>query len=187
MRKDILAGAFFAVLIMYFIILTTGTILYDHHIYNIVTIKDAGVALKPLAGNLSYILFSIGIIGTGFLIIPILSASISYILTETFNRESGLNKSLIEARLFYVIIAIAMCFGVAMHWLHISAVKALLLTTILYGITAPFLIGILLHVSNNKKIMGEFRNGRLSNITGMIALLLMLATVIVLGYFLVIK
>ena len=187
MRKDILAGAFFAVLIMYFIILTTGTILYDHQIYNIVTIKDAAVALKPLAGNLSYVLFSIGIIGTGFLIIPILSASISYILTETFNRESGLNKSLIEARLFYVIIAISMCFGVAMHWLHISAVKALLLTTILYGITAPFLIGILLHVSNNKKIMGEFRNGRLSNITGMIALLLMLATVIVLGYFLVIK
>jgi len=76
-----------------------------------------------------------------------------------------------------------MCFGVAMHWLHISAVKALLLTTILYGITAPFLIGILLHVSNNKKIMGEFRNGRLSNITGMIALLLMLATVIVIRIF----
>jgi NRAMP (natural resistance-associated macrophage protein)-like metal ion transporter len=187
MRKDILSGAFFAVLIMYFIILTTGTILHDHDIYNIVTIKDAALALKPLAGNLSYVLFSVGIIGTGFLIIPVLSTSISYILTEAFNRTSGLNKSPGEARLFYVIIAIAMCFGVAMHWLHISPVKALLFTTILYGITAPFLIGIILHVSNNKKIMGEFSNNRLSNIIGMITLLLMLATVIVLGYFLLIK
>ena len=187
MRKDILAGAFFAVLIMYFIILTTGTILHDHDILNIDTIKDAAIALQPLAGNLSYVLFSVGIIGTGFLIIPVLSISISYILTEAFNRKSGFSKSPGEARLFYVIIAIAMCFGVAMHWLGISSVKALLFTTILYGITAPFLIGIILHVSNNKKIMGEFCNNRLSNITGMVTLFLMLATVIVLGYFLLIK
>ena len=80
-----------------------------------------------------------------------------------------------------------MFFGVAMHWLGISSVKALLSTTILYGITAPFLIGIILHISNNKKIMGEFRNNRFSNITGMVILLLMLATVIMLGYFLLIR
>jgi len=187
MRKDILSGAFFAVLIMYFIIIATGTILHDRHIYNIDTIKDAALALKPLAGNLSYVLFSVGIIGTGFLIIPILSASISYILTEAFNHKSGLSKSPAEAKLFYVIIAIAMFFGIAMHWLGISSVKALLFTTILYGITAPFLIGIILHVSNNKKIMGEFCNNRISNITGMVTLLLMLATLIGLVYFLLIK
>jgi NRAMP (natural resistance-associated macrophage protein)-like metal ion transporter len=187
MRKDILAGAFFAVLIMYFIILATGTILHDHNIYNIGSIKDAALALKPLAGNLSYLLFSIGIIGTGFLIIPILSSSISYILTEAFNRKSGLSKSPGEARLFYIIIAMAMCLGIAMHWLHISPVKVLLLTTIIYGITAPFLIAIILHIANNKKIMGDFCNNRVSNITGMGALFLMLSTLIVLGYFLIIK
>jgi NRAMP (natural resistance-associated macrophage protein)-like metal ion transporter len=187
MRKDILAGAFFAILIMYFIILTTGTILHDHNIYTINTINDAAIALRPLAGNLSYLLFCIGIVGTGFLIIPVLSVSISYILTEAFSRKSGFSKSPGEARLFYVIVAIAMCLGVAMHWLGISSVKALLFTTILYGITAPFLIGIILHVSNNKKIMGESRNNRLSNIIGMITLLLMLATLLLLVFFLVIK
>ncbi len=187
MRKDILAGAFFAVLIMYFIILTTGTILHDNGIVNINTIKDAAIALRPLAGNLSYVLFCAGIIGTGFLIIPVLSASISYILTEAVNRQSGLSKSPGEARLFYIIIGIAMSLGIALHWLHIRPVKALLFTTILYGITAPFLIGIILHVCNNKKIMGANCNNRASNIIGMAAMLLMLATVMVLGYFIFLK
>lgn len=183
MRKDILSGAFFAVLIMYFIILTTGSILNSHNITQIESIKDAALALQPLAGNLSYILFSIGIIGTGFLIIPVLSASISYILTEAFNRKSGLNKTPGEARLFYVIIAIALCLGIGMHWLHISPVKALLLTTLLYGVTTPFLILIILHISNSKKIMGASCNNFFSNTVGLIALVLMLATVIILGYF----
>jgi NRAMP (natural resistance-associated macrophage protein)-like metal ion transporter len=187
MRKDILSGAFFAVLIMYFIILTTGTILHDHGIRNINSINDAAVALKPLAGNLSYLLFSIGIIGTGFLIIPVLSATISYIIMEAFNFKAGLSKTPGEAKLFYFIIGVAMCFGIAMHWLHISSIKALLLTTILYGITAPFLIGIILHVSNNKIIMGQYCNNRISNISGIFVLLLMSATLVVLGYFMFMK
>lgn len=184
MRKDILAGAFFAVLLMYFIILTTGTILHNNGaILNIDTIKDAALALKPLAGNMAYVLFSIGIIGTGFLIIPVLSGSISYILTEAFNRKSGFSNTPTEARWFYVIIAIAMCLGIAMNGLGISPVKALLFTTVLYGISAPFLIAIILHVANNKKIMGEFCNNKISNTIGIISLLLMLTTAILLAYF----
>jgi NRAMP (natural resistance-associated macrophage protein)-like metal ion transporter len=181
MRGDILTGAFFAVLIMYFITLTTGTILHNNAVYNIDTIKDAALALKPLAGNLAYVLFSIGVIGTGFLIIPVLSASISYIFTEAFNRTSGFSKSPEEARLFYMIIAIAMGLGLAMHLLGVNPVKALLLTTILYGISAPFLIAIILHVANNKKIMGQFCNNKTSNIIGLVSLLLMLATAVLLG------
>jgi len=183
MRKDILSGAFFAVLIMYFIILTTGTILHDNGIRNINSIKDAAVALKPLAGNLSYLLFSIGIIGTGFLIIPVLSATISYIIMEAFDFKAGLSKTPGEAKLFYFIIGISMFCGIAMHWLHISSVKALLLTTVLYGITAPLLIGIILHVANNRKIMRQYRNNRISNISGILILLFMLANLSVLGYF----
>jgi NRAMP (natural resistance-associated macrophage protein)-like metal ion transporter len=186
MRKDILSGAFFAVLIMYFIILTTGTILHDHNIFTINTIKDAELALTPLAGNLSSVLFSVGIIGTGFLIIPVLSSSISYILTESFNRKSGLNMLASEAKLFYIIIGAAMMLGIAMYWLKIPAIKALLFTTVLYGVTAPFLIGIVLHICNNKKIMGKYCNNRISNLTGMAALLLMLATVIILGYYILV-
>jgi NRAMP (natural resistance-associated macrophage protein)-like metal ion transporter len=187
MRKDILSGAFFAVLIMYFIILTTGTILHDHGIRNINNIRDAAAALKPLAGNLSYLLFSIGIIGTGFLIIPVLSATISYIFMEAFNFKAGLSKKPGEARLFYFVIGISMCFGVAMHWLHISSVRALLLTTILYGITAPLLIGIILHVANNVTVMGRYRNNRISNISGILILLLMLTNLLTLGYFMFIR
>jgi Mn2+/Fe2+ NRAMP family transporter len=183
MRKDILSGAFFAVLIMYFIILTTGTILHDHGVRNINTVSDAAVALKPLAGDLSYLLFSIGIIGTGFLIIPVLSATISYIIMEAVNHRAGLTRKPGEAKLFYFIIGISMCCGIAMHWLHFSSVKALLLTTILYGITTPFLIAIILSVANNRKIMGQYKNNRISNISGIFIMLLMLANLFVLGYF----
>src|ERR1019366_1250491 len=112
MRKDIVTGAFFAVVIMYFVILTTGTVLHNNHIYEISTVKEAASALKPLAGNVSYILFSIGIISTAFLIIPVLSGSISYILSEAFNWKSGFNKSFSEAKEFYIIIIVAMCLGV---------------------------------------------------------------------------
>jgi len=187
MRKDILAGALFAVLIMYYVILTTGTILHDQHINAIHTAQDAAIALRPLAGPLSYILFSIGIIGTGFLIIPILSSSISYIVTEAFNHKSGLNKSPEEVKLFYVIIAIALCLGVSMHWLGISPVKALLLTTILNGFITPFLLFIILHISNNKKIMGPFCNKRFSNLVGIVALCLMLASLVFLGSIVIFK
>ena len=183
MRKDIVTGAFFAVLIMYFVILTTGTVLHDNYIYEISTVKEAAAALKPLAGNASYTLFSIGIISTAFLIIPVLSGSVSYILSEAFNWKSGFNKSFSEAKEFYIIIIIAMFIGIIMQVLHINAVKALLFTTIIYGVTAPFLIAIILHICNNKKIMGKYANHRKANIPGVVTLILMLATLVILGYF----
>jgi Mn2+/Fe2+ NRAMP family transporter len=161
----------------------TGDQSHNNGIQNIKSIGDAAIALKPLAGNLSYLLFSIGIIGTGFLIIPVLSATISYIIMEAFNFKAGLSKTPGEAKLFYFIIGISMCCGIAMHWLHISSVKALLLTTVLYGITAPLLIGIILHVANNSAIMGRHRNNRISNISGILILLFMLINLGVLGYF----
>jgi len=180
MRKDILYGAFFAALIMYFIILTAGTVLHKNNILEINTVKDAAMVLEPLAGNLSYLLFSLGIIGTGLIIIPVLSGSISYILSDTFNWRAGFNKKFYEARHFYIIILIAMCIGLLMPLAGINPIKALLFTTFLYGIIAPVLIGIILHISNNKKIMGDYTNGKLSNILGGFALLLMAACIITL-------
>ena len=182
-RIDIVTGALFAVFIMYFVILTTGTILHNSHIYEINTVKDAAAALKPLAGKASYVLFSIGIISTAFLIIPVLSGSISYILSEAFDWKSGFNKSFLEAKEFYIIIVVAMCIGIAMQVVHINAVKALLFTTMIYGITAPFLIAIILHICNNKKIMGRYVNHFKANIPGFITLVLMIATLLTLCYF----
>ena len=115
-----------------------------------------------------------------------LSATISYIIMEAFDFRAGLSKTPGEAKLFYFIIGISMCFGIAMHWLHISSIKALLLTTILYGIAAPLLITIILHVANSNKIMGQYKNNRISNISGIIILLFMLANLNILGYFLLV-
>lgn len=182
MQKDIFVGAFFAVLIMYFIILTTGSVLHDNHIYRIGALKDAAAALMPLAGRLSYVLFSIGIIGTGFLIIPVLSGSISYILSEAFEWKGGFSKSFKEAKEFHIMIVISMGIGISIQLYGISSVKALLFTTTLYGIIAPLLIGIILHICNSKKIMGNYCNKPISNVIGWTAFVLMILTVVSLGY-----
>lgn len=167
--KDVDLGMIFSGLVMYFIILTTGTVLHQAGITNIQTVEDAARAMQPLAGDAAYLLFAIGIIGTGLIAIPVLSGSLSYIFAETFGWEQGLSKKFHEARGFYTIIAISLILGLAMNYLGISPIQALIYTAILYGITAPVLIAIILHISNNKKIMGEYVNGPVSNILGIAA------------------
>jgi Mn2+/Fe2+ NRAMP family transporter len=158
---------------MYFIILTTGTVLFKGGVHQIDTVEQAAMALKPLAGDLAYLLFAIGVIGTGLIAIPVLSGSISYIFTETFGWEQGLDKKFHEAKGFYVIIAISLLLGLSLNYIGISPIKALIFTAILYGITAPVLIGIILHISNNKEIMGEHVNTKTANILGFTALIMM--------------
>ena len=181
-NEDVDFGMGFSGFVMYFIILTTGTVLYNGGVHQIDTVEQAASALKPLAGNLAYFLFAVGIIGTGLIAIPVLSGSLSYIITETFGWEQGLNKKFHEAKAFYVIIAISLLLGLSLNYVGISPIKALLYTAILYGLTAPVLIAIILHISNNKKVMGRFTNSRISNILGFAALLIMTAAAIALIY-----
>ena len=169
-NKDVDFGMTISGFVMYFIILTAGTVLYKGGAFQIDTVEQAAMALKPLAGNLTYLLFAIGIIGTGLIAIPVLSGSLSYIFSETFGWEQGLDKKFHEAKGFYVIIAISLLLGLSMNYLGISPINALIYTAILYGITAPVLIAMILHISNNKKIMGEFVNTRTANVLGFIAL-----------------
>lgn len=171
--KDVDVGMAFSGLVMYFIILTTGTVLHQGGITNIQTVEDAARALQPLAGDSAYLLFSTGIIGTGLIAIPVLSGSLSYIFAETFGWEQGLSKKFHEAKGFYTIIAISLLVGLGMNYLGISPIQALIYTAILYGITAPVLIAIILHISNNRKIMGEFVNGPITNILGIAAGIIM--------------
>lgn len=173
MRQDVDFGMTVSGFVMYFIILTTGTVLFKAGVHQIDTVEQAAMALKPLAGNMAYLLFAIGVIGTGLIAIPVLSGSLSYIFTETFGWEQGLDKKFHEARGFYVIIAISLLLGLAMNYLGISPIHALIYTAVLYGITAPVLIAIILHISNNKKIMGEFVNSPMTNILGFAALIIM--------------
>jgi NRAMP (natural resistance-associated macrophage protein)-like metal ion transporter len=173
MEQDVDFGMTFSGFVMYFIILTTGTVLYNSGIHQIDTVEQAASALKPLAGDLAYLLFAIGIIGTGLIAIPVLSGSLSYIFTETFGWEQGLNKKFHEAKGFYSIIAFSLLVGLSLNYIGISPIDALIYTAILYGMTAPVLIAIILHISNNKEIMGENTNSRLSNALGLAALLIM--------------
>jgi len=173
MRQDIDTGMLFSNLVMYFIILTTGTVLFNAGIHQIDTVEEAAQALKPLAGNAAYILFAVGIIGTGFIAIPVLSGALSYMITEIFSWESGLDKKFHEAKAFYTIIIISLLLGLTINYIGISPINALIYAAILYGLTAPVLIAIILHIANNKKVMGRYCNGIWSNILGGTAFILM--------------
>jgi NRAMP (natural resistance-associated macrophage protein)-like metal ion transporter len=181
-NQDVDFGMTVSGFVMYFIILTTGTVLYNGGIHQIDTVEQAAMALKPLAGNLAYLLFAVGVIGTGLIAIPVLSGSISYIITETFGWEQGLDKKFHEAKAFYIVIAVSLLLGLSLNYIGISPIQSLIYTAILYGLTAPVLIAIILHISNNKKIMGENVNGRLTNVLGFLALIIMTVAAIALIY-----
>ena len=182
MKQDVDFGMLFSNLVMFFIILTTGTVLFKGGIHQIDTVEQAASALRPLAGKEAYLLFAVGIIGTGLLAIPVLSGSLSYIITETFGWNEGLDKKFHEARAFYIIIALSLILGLSLNYIGISPVKGLIYSAILYGLTAPVLIAIILHISNNKKVMGKYTNGKWSNIMGGLTLLLMTAAAAILIY-----
>jgi len=178
MKTDVNSGMFFSNLVMYFVILTAGVVLYGAGVKQIDTVEQAARSLKPLAGQLSYLLFAIGVIGTGFLAIPVLAGCLSYILAETFNFSKGLDKKFYQAKPFYGMIVVSLVAGLCLQFLGITPVQALLYTAILYGLTAPVMIGVLLHIGNNKKIMGKHTNSILSNILGWLTLLLMTAAAV---------
>jgi len=183
MKTDVNFGMLFSNLVMFFIILTAGAVLAKGGIHKIDTVEQAAQALKPLAGDMAYYLFALGVIGTGLLAIPVLSGALSYIFSETFGLQMGLNKKFHEAKGFYIIIAISLIAGLSMNYIGISPVKALLYSAILYGLTAPVIIAIILHICNNKQIMGRHVNKLRSNILGGLTLLLMTVAAVALLYF----
>lgn len=187
MKTDVNFGMLFSNLVMFFIILTTGTVLYKAGIHQIDTVEQAAKALEPLAGKLTYLVFAIGVLGTGMIAIPVLAGSQSYMLAETFSWEQGLDKKFNEAKGFYITIIVSLLIGLSLDSIGISPIQALIYTAILYGLTSPVLIAIILHIANNKKIMGEFTNSKLSNMLGIITLLLMTFAAIALLYFQFIK
>lgn len=173
MTIDINVGMLFSNLVMFFIILTAASVLNTSGITHIDTVDQAAKALEPLAGKFATIFFTLGVIGTGLIAIPVLAGSQSYMLAETFGWETGLSKKFSQARGFYITIIISLLVGLSLDFLGISPIKALYYTAILYGITAPILIAIVMHIANNKKIMGRYTNSRLSNILGVITLVVM--------------
>ena len=179
METDVRGGLLLTNVVFFFIILATGTTLFHAGVHDITTVEEAAAALRPLAGDLSYALFACGIIGTGLLAIPVLAGSLSYMLAETFGWQQGLDRKFHEAKGFYLTMIVSIAVGLSIDYLEVSPIKALLWTAVGYGITAPVLIAIILHLCNQPGILGDQVNGRWSNAIGILTLLLMTAAAVV--------
>lgn len=182
LKLDVNLGIFVSCLIMFFIILTTGTVLHQAGVYEIQTVNQAAKALEPLAGKFSYFLFAAGIIGTGLLAIPSLVGSFSFIIAETFKLKKGLNKTFTEAPGFYLTMILSLLLGLSLDFFGINPVQALIYSATLYGLIAPLLIMLILHMSNNKRIMGSHVNSQWLNIRGFITLLVTISAALLLVY-----
>jgi NRAMP (natural resistance-associated macrophage protein)-like metal ion transporter len=173
MRIDTILGMFFSNLVMFFIILTTASTLHAHNITNIETADQAALALRPLAGDFAFILFALGIVGTGFLALPVLAGSASYAVSEAFKWKSGLSLKFRDAKAFYAIIIVSTIIGLLVNFTSIKPFQMLYYTAMLNGICAPPLMVLILVISNNKKIMGKHTNSLFSNILGIIITIIM--------------
>lgn len=168
MRFDTAIGMFFSNLVTFFIIVTTASTLGIHGIKFIETADQAALALRPFAGDFAFLLFALGIIGTGLLAVPILAGSASYGVAEAFNLRAGLSKKFTQAHGFYTVLIVAMIIGLFVNFTPIKPFQMLYYTAILNGICAPPLMIMVLFISNNKKIMREHTNNTIINVLGIV-------------------
>ena len=172
---DVGVGAFFSNTVMFFIILTTAITLNRHGIVNIETSRQAAEALRPFAGNFAATLFTLGVVGVGFLAIPTLAGSAAYGFAETLGWRQGLNKKLTGARWFYALILGSTGAGIALDFIGINPVRALYWTAVINGLLAPFLMVAILIVAADKKLMQGQPSSRLGWIVVAIATIAMFA------------
>jgi NRAMP (natural resistance-associated macrophage protein)-like metal ion transporter len=166
MRIDVWTGMLLSNIVMFFIIAACGAILFTHGITNITSAAQAAEALRPFAGNATYFLFAIGIIGTGMLAIPVLAGSSSYAIAESFGWKEGLSHKLFQARAFYGTIFLSMLIGLGMNFVGLDPIKALIYSAVFNGIVAPLVLLPIVLISSNRKIMGEWTNKRWVTILG---------------------
>jgi NRAMP (natural resistance-associated macrophage protein)-like metal ion transporter len=161
-RMDVGVGTFFSNVVMFFIILTTAITLNRHGITHIETSRQAAEALRPLAGRFAATLFTVGIVGVGFLAIPTLAGSAAYAFAETLGWRQGLDKKLKHARAFYTLILLSTGVGVGLDFVGINPVKALYWTAVINGLLAPFLLVAILVIASDKKLMRGQPSSRLA-------------------------
>jgi NRAMP (natural resistance-associated macrophage protein)-like metal ion transporter len=172
--KDIVTGMLFSNLVMYFIILTTAATLNAHGVKNIETAQQAAEALRPLAGKGAYWLFTLGLIGTGMLAVPVLAGSCAYAIAESARwRGASLNKRPNLARRFYAVIAVSVLVGLALNYAGLNAVKMLFWSAVVNGVLAPPLVILVVLVTSDKKVMGKRINPRGVQLLGWICAVVM--------------
>lgn len=170
MRTDVWSGMFFSNLVMFFIIAACGAILFPHGITNITSAAQAAEALRPFAGDSAYFLFTLGILGTGMLAIPVLAGSSSYAISESFKWHEGLSKKLKSAYGFYGIIIISMIIGLCINFIGLNPIKVLIYSAVANGVVAPLVLLPMVIISSNKKIMGEWVNKPITKIVGWVVI-----------------
>lgn len=152
-RLDVGVGTFFSNIVMFFIIITTAFTLHRHGITQIETSRQAAEALRPLAGEGCFLLFTLGVIGVGLLAIPTLSGSAAYALAETFGWKQGLDEKIQKAHSFYAVVLLSTAMGIALDFAHVNPVQALYWTAVINGLLAPFLLVGIWLISGDKDIM----------------------------------
>lgn len=154
-RNDVLTGTALSNLIMYFIIMTTGATLYATGHRDVETARQAAEALRPLAGNAAYLLFTLGLIGTGMLGVPVLAGSAAYAIAEGMAWRGSLNDKPALSRKFYAVIAVAVLAGAALYLIGIPAVRMLFLSAVVNGVLAPPLVVLVVLLTSDPTVMGE--------------------------------
>jgi NRAMP (natural resistance-associated macrophage protein)-like metal ion transporter len=165
-RADTIVGMFFSNLIMYFIIVTTAATLHAHGQRDITTAREAAEALRPLAGNGAYLLFTLGLVGTGMLGVPVLVGSCAYAMAEAAVWRSSMADKPRSARRFYAVMAATMGLGVALNYLGFNAVKMLFWSAVINGLLAPPLILLVVLLTSSHRVMGKRVNSPLLRYLG---------------------
>jgi NRAMP (natural resistance-associated macrophage protein)-like metal ion transporter len=158
MRIDVWSGMLLSNVVMFFIIAACGAILFPQGITHIQSAAQAAEALRPFAGNATYWLFAIGIIGTGLLAIPVLAGASSYAAAESFKWREGLYRKFNQAHAFYGILILSVFVGLGINFLGIDPIKALIYSAVANGIVAPLVLALIVIISSDKHIMGQWVN-----------------------------
>lgn len=172
-RNDVMTGMLVSNLVMFFIILTTAATLNAAGKTDIQTARDAAEALRPLAGNSAYLLFTLGLIGTGILGVPVLAGSAAYALSEAANWSGSLEDRPTISRRFYSVILIALLLGMGLDFIGLNAVQMLFYSAVLNGVLAPPLVVVVILLTNSKKVMGDRVNSPIMRIFGWLTVAVM--------------
>ena len=165
---DVIFGMFFSNLVMYFIILATASTLFKSGKTNIDSAAEAAQALQPLAGNAAGLLFALGVIGVGFLAVPVMTTGAAYDLCQSVGWKHGLYRKPAEAKKFYGAVAVFTLIAIALNFFGVNPMRALVFAGIVQGFSTPPLMLLIMRITNNRAIMGKRVNGRAINILGWI-------------------
>jgi len=174
MRIDVWSGMFLSNMVMFFIVTACAATLNVQGITEIGTAAQAAEALRPLAGDAAYLLFAIGIFGTGLLGIPVLAGSAAYAISESYGWRSGLNYKLRQASAFYGVLIISIMIGVGLNFIGLDPIRALIYSAVANGLVAPVVLVLIVLLASSKKIMGRWVSGPVTRVIGWIATSLMI-------------